>query len=1290
MCRLLWLILAVIVTRVGTYHVALKPEVNSALDHIDQILKIHNGYRRMVGAADMRELVWSDSLADKAFTTVQSCTSNGRPVIGQNMYYQEFSRQSNSVMVSKAIDSWYAEKKSWERYPRCAEACQYTQVVWATTRKIGCAFKKCNNLFMAEELAVDAWYLICLYDERGNDGIHLPFRRGKACSLCSPKDTCRHNLCSSNATGTTTPHQTTTSNPNVKTTKPVTKITDADFWKRVHQKAYEQSIKQTTANVKTDISTQSTTLKRQSTEGHYGFFNPITPPLPAGQRTEHVKIHRHTPVTSPVTIRNTEDLNRDNRRYIPVSHPPSANQNSRYMSSTVKTFHHHSGYNKQRKVKDINNTFGSHIDKLNMQQTEYLPRHHAVSTPTQQTFDQLNIHPINDGVHPHQSQDYQATQYYNNRYEFNRDVPSTDHSVPSQQPTRADPRLTSPTGLEMAPGLDPVADQGLSTRLGGATGDISFFMPGPTAITQFNENGFNQQRSNGYPRNVNTNIPGQSRFNKNRRKANKQPSNQNQFSKRSKTNQNRNKSDVKSFQSSSGKNNKWKNEQSNRPNGNKSKPNRFVPFSELNSKAQNSGTDPNRVVVPHESENSKFSLSLDGGKKNFVFKGLPEEISNKTLNFSRGDAQPFGTQQANNVNNVMKNNYQNSYTTPITTTTERIREICVDTDPNCPGWTVYCKDNIHVFENCRKTCGTCTVPFPPDTVTMSSNYGRAAIASQPNQGAWRGVQTTTTKTTTHRLANLWIEFPSNTTTAPTTNATTTVMPLTTTAAWPANPTGTTPGQQWNNNAGVGLTTTARTWASQNNQQGYPQTQPPYQYNQQQSGYQGTNQQQPSYQQSPTQVPSNYNVPPQQNTQNQRQSQQQSSRPQSSNQQNQPQWQQEKRPSSQQNQNQWTQPQQGQQQQTQQQQQNQQMQQQRQQNQQQRRQPQQRQQNRQKNQQQQRQPQQMQQNQQQRQQQRQPQQRQQNQQQNRNSMNGNQQQIQHINIPMQNQQNSNSPQKPIRGGGRQWGNRRQQPGNGRLRKNRPRRPNRHRNNKDKNILTNYSPWGPAGKNNGKGFLPAPPTTTQKPTTTTGGWVTLDAKKLLVKDKKQLIPQAGKVSTVAPPSSASSTQQSPPNKPPHHPSEPPPHPQAPHQPPPHPHPQAPHQPPPHPHPQAPYQPPPQPFHPSSAPDPYHPSPYDPMYPQPAPHHSPYYEPDPFNFGMQSFLPPSFPPSSPSTPSPTPPPTRPTTPPPTPPIDPFFSTCSDADAQCPTWTSYCGHNQYVDINCDYSCGRCNNLFF
>ncbi|KAK3089566.1 hypothetical protein FSP39_004659 [Pinctada imbricata] len=81
------------------------------------------------------------------------------------MYYFE-SNLPNDVLLERAIDAWYSERYTWKMSGDCADACSYTQLVWAKSKKIGCAINRCPELTLPEEYVPNAWFLYCVYDPK--------------------------------------------------------------------------------------------------------------------------------------------------------------------------------------------------------------------------------------------------------------------------------------------------------------------------------------------------------------------------------------------------------------------------------------------------------------------------------------------------------------------------------------------------------------------------------------------------------------------------------------------------------------------------------------------------------------------------------------------------------------------------------------------------------------------------------------------------------------------------------------------------------------------------------------------------------------------------------------------------------------------------------------------------------------------------------------------------------------------------------------------------------------------
>ncbi|KAF9103353.1 hypothetical protein BGX29_003445 [Mortierella sp. GBA35] len=117
------------------------------------ILDTHNKYRARHGAAPLK---WNDNAANFGDNWIQQCAfrhSGGK--YGENLAagYKNF---------KVGIDAWYNEVSKYDyRNPGFSMATgHFTQVVWKSTKTIGCAKKYCPN---------SNWYIyICEYSPPGN------------------------------------------------------------------------------------------------------------------------------------------------------------------------------------------------------------------------------------------------------------------------------------------------------------------------------------------------------------------------------------------------------------------------------------------------------------------------------------------------------------------------------------------------------------------------------------------------------------------------------------------------------------------------------------------------------------------------------------------------------------------------------------------------------------------------------------------------------------------------------------------------------------------------------------------------------------------------------------------------------------------------------------------------------------------------------------------------------------------------------------------------------------------
>ncbi|ELU00910.1 hypothetical protein CAPTEDRAFT_221658 [Capitella teleta] len=166
------------------------------------ILDLHNRMRRMEGSSDMNVLTWNTELTVMAEEWAERCYwGHGQPSrtnppfkhIGQNLY-----AYTGHFDPLNGLHAFYDEKPFYDydtgacsKYP-CGH---YTQVVWADTKEVGCAYSNCPNLDNTNLGA--ASYLVCNYGPAGNWGGQKPYLQGEACSECSSGvGWCENGLCS--------------------------------------------------------------------------------------------------------------------------------------------------------------------------------------------------------------------------------------------------------------------------------------------------------------------------------------------------------------------------------------------------------------------------------------------------------------------------------------------------------------------------------------------------------------------------------------------------------------------------------------------------------------------------------------------------------------------------------------------------------------------------------------------------------------------------------------------------------------------------------------------------------------------------------------------------------------------------------------------------------------------------------------------------------------------------------------------------------------------------------------
>ncbi|MCJ8744738.1 hypothetical protein PDJAM_G00121940 [Pangasius djambal] len=191
-----------------------RPRGKRAISHSDMqlILDLHNKLRGQVypPASNMEYMVWDTELERSAEDWAHTCLWQHGPShlltqIGQNLG-AHWGRERPPTFH---VQAWYDEVQHFsfpypqECNPYCPYRCSgpicthYTQLVWATSNKIGCAINVCYNMNVWGMIWAKAVYLVCNYSPPGNWWGHAPYKHGRPCSACpsSYGGGCRDNLC---------------------------------------------------------------------------------------------------------------------------------------------------------------------------------------------------------------------------------------------------------------------------------------------------------------------------------------------------------------------------------------------------------------------------------------------------------------------------------------------------------------------------------------------------------------------------------------------------------------------------------------------------------------------------------------------------------------------------------------------------------------------------------------------------------------------------------------------------------------------------------------------------------------------------------------------------------------------------------------------------------------------------------------------------------------------------------------------------------------------------------------
>jgi cell division septation protein DedD len=193
------------------------------------ILDAHNRYRTLTAegqtygqpsASNMNQLIWDDGLAQVAQQYSQQCIWAHNPnrassllnflgstsfqytnqQVGENLFIS--TGAENIDVLLQGIQYWY-EEYTYYTYGTVAksEVCEsgqqcghYTQLIWGTTRYVGCGYTKCpttSGLSLTNSIL-----LVCNYYFAGNIVGDYPYSLGSPATNCASDRSSQNNLCS--------------------------------------------------------------------------------------------------------------------------------------------------------------------------------------------------------------------------------------------------------------------------------------------------------------------------------------------------------------------------------------------------------------------------------------------------------------------------------------------------------------------------------------------------------------------------------------------------------------------------------------------------------------------------------------------------------------------------------------------------------------------------------------------------------------------------------------------------------------------------------------------------------------------------------------------------------------------------------------------------------------------------------------------------------------------------------------------------------------------------------------
>ncbi|XP_078526547.1 C-type lectin domain family 18 member A-like isoform X2 [Lissotriton helveticus] len=156
------------------------------------LLSLHNRLRSRVHppAANMQKMEWSEKLTLLALERAAACHLDGPHLSrthAQHIGWNILLLPLGAMSFSEVIELWFREREQYNFHTvQCIDnttCSHYTQLVWATSGKLGCGKHTCTS----HQMKMEAF--VCAYSPGGNWEIEgktiVPYKKGAWCSLCT-------------------------------------------------------------------------------------------------------------------------------------------------------------------------------------------------------------------------------------------------------------------------------------------------------------------------------------------------------------------------------------------------------------------------------------------------------------------------------------------------------------------------------------------------------------------------------------------------------------------------------------------------------------------------------------------------------------------------------------------------------------------------------------------------------------------------------------------------------------------------------------------------------------------------------------------------------------------------------------------------------------------------------------------------------------------------------------------------------------------------------------------------